>query len=145
MINFSMDPQDFEDCVLTMATSVHVPHMLQERPALLNELINVTLKVAQDKDAVIEVLMNMSDNLADTEEVEKISKFKKLVDANREKLQIAENKMAGLRDASIRYESFARWLASASVTVQDAWRLDASYIFSAQEIIHVLEMYLVVG
>ena len=145
MINFSMDPQDFEDCVLTMATSVHVPHMLQERPALLNELINVTLKVAQDKDAVIEVLMNMSDNLADTEEVEKISKFKKLVDANREKLQIAENKMAGLRDASIRYESFARWLASASVTVQDAWRLDASYIFSAQEIIHVLEMYLVEG
>ena len=145
IINFAMGPQDLEDCLLTIATAAHQPHVLEQRPVLLKELIRGTLKVAHDKDAVIQALINISDNLSDMEEVEKISKFKTLVDTNREKLQIAEKKMADLHDGSARYKSFAHWLTSACIQVEDARRLETSYVFSAKEMIHIVDMYLAKG
>jgi len=145
MINFRMDDDDFEDCILAMVVSAHNRLVRRGRDELLRLMVHRQVSVIRDKKAVIDTIINMSGDLSDSAEVEKIISFKTTVDTVREKLSSAEEKMAQMRRVASLYAAFARVLTASRNPVRSLAHLDSSYAFSSQELLHAFNMQLTHG
>ena len=145
IINFRMEDEDFKDCALAMVVSAHNRRIQRERDDTLRLLVHRRLSVIRDRNAVIDKIMGMTADLADSIEVEKVTTFKTTVDAVRDRLGATERVMAQMASAAARCDSFALVLAALCPPVRSLRHLDGSYCFSAQELLHGFDLQLTDG
>jgi len=142
IINFQVDADEFEDYLLTIMVAAHEERVQHERDNVLRTLVERTLRVAHDKQAVISMLLDMTGNLSDSEEVQKISQFKTEVDARRVALENTVDEMDVLRGLAAPYLHLSSILAGVLKPIRNLCHLDVAYVFSAQEVLHVLNAHL---
>jgi hypothetical protein len=119
--------------------------MKRERDDILRLLVHRRLSVIRDRNAVIDTIMGMTADLTDSIEVEKVTTFKMTVNAVRDRLGATERVMAQMASAAARCDSFALVLAALCPPVRSLRRLDGSYCFSAQELLHAFDLQLTDG
>ena len=142
IVNFQVDADEFEDYLLTIMVAANEERVQQERDKVLRTLVERTLRVAHDKQAVISMLLDMTGDLSDSEEVQKISQFKTEVDARRVALENTVDEMDVLRGLAVPYLHLASILAGLLKPIRSLCHLDVAYVFCAQEVLHVLNAHL---
>ena len=138
IINFSMDDQEFEDRVLGMVVAAQEHHMYEKRQQALHVFVEQSLQVLHDEIAVIDIIVNMTGDLADTIEVNTISDLKVQVDERAHNLEKTRILLSHCCSHAQPYKDFSQRILGARQQIQQLEALDCSYAFSSQEILHAL-------